>query len=139
MITKATELWLIVPGFNGRYSGSDLGNVRNNETGNPVCQWDDVSRDGKPYAAVCLYYPDPSKSGRKRRAFRVHRLVVSVHRFNSEDLPDGVHVDHDDRDRLNNRIENLNVVGASEHIRMHRNEQEAGKVETTEAKLEECF
>jgi len=121
------ERWKIVPGFEGRYSVSDLGNIRNNETRSPVAVWKSPSRDGRDYFKVCLHVPaDPGK--RERKQLYVHRLVVAVFEFDAIDLPDNLHVHHRDRDREHNALANLEAIDAYEHLSQH-----------STARLEEAF
>ena len=121
---KSSEAeWRIIPGFDGRYSISSEGTVRNNETGRDVAVWERCSRDGKPYHAVCLHFGKPQRlpSGKhsRRRVFFVHRLMLAVWERGLLDLPSGTHAHHRDRDRLNNTRENLQLVDGREHVAAH--------------------
>ena len=58
------------------------------------------------------YYIDVWKDG-KKRTFRVHRLVATMFIPNPHNLPQ---VDHIDRDRTNNCVENLRWVSRQQNM-----------------------
>ena len=89
------EEWRAVPGFEGLYQVSSLGNVRSlnyNRTG--VTQTLKPQRNTFGYLQVRL----------KGRLTLVHRLVATAFLPNPDTLPE---VDHLDRVKTNNRVENL--------------------------------
>lgn len=66
-------------------------------------------------------YFQTSDGGRKR----IHRAVWEY--YNGE-IPEGCHIHHIDHDRLNNDIENLSCMSASEHLRYHAERQPDDKL-----------
>lgn len=97
------EIWKPVNGFDEHYAVSDLGNVRNLDTGSILTG--DTNTMG--YKRVILYY------GKKCRFF-VHRLVA-LH-FCDGYAPDLV-VNHIDGNKQNNRADNLEWVTRSANDR----------------------
>lgn len=98
-----TEIWARIPSFS-KYEASTLGNVRG-PRGNlsPA-----ISNAG--YERVSLYH---SLDHKQRSLRSVHRLVAEA--FLDEWDPD-LTVDHVDRDRRNNRLENLRMATSTEQI-----------------------
>ena len=79
------------------------GKVRNIKTGRIMSEF--ISNDG--YAFVVL-----SLNGKKKR-FSVHRLVATMFIPNPDNLPE---VDHIDRNRSNNSVENLRWVSHRDNV-----------------------
>lgn len=96
------EEWRKVEGF-PNYSVSNLGNVRNDETGRILKQ----HQDGNGYGFVRL----------SRKSIKVHRLVAIA--FCEQ--PEGCHeVDHMDRHKANNHALNLRWVTRGQNMRNKR-------------------
>lgn len=87
---------------NNNYSISDRGDVRNDKTGRIL----------KPHKSTSGYYQ--IMLGRKQVPQYVHRLEAIAFLDNPKELPQ---VDHKNGDKLDNRIENLRWVTASENTR----------------------
>lgn len=84
--------WRVIPEFE-KYSISELGEIRNNETGyilHPV-----LRSDGR--LQVCL------SNEKGRRFFYIHKLVYDIFKKDSK----GLYVMHMDGNKLNNRVDNL--------------------------------
>ena len=97
-----TEIWARIPSFS-KYEASTLGNVRG-PRGNlsPA-----ISNAG--YERVSLYHSD-----HKQRSLRsVHRLVAEAF---LDDWNPALTVDHVDRDKRNNRLENLRMATSIEQM-----------------------
>lgn len=88
------ERWVTVPGFNGRYEVSDLGRVRNRESGKTL----------SPIRHYSGYYHLNLYVNAKAKSCRVHRLVAAAYVPNPSGLPD---VNHLDGDKSNNAWTNL--------------------------------
>lgn len=84
----------------------------------------DFARDKRaPRGAGSLDRDGYRMIGVKRFYEAEHRIVWKRH---NGPIPKGMHVHHKDGDRLNNVIENLELVDGTEHTRMHRQERAGG-------------
>lgn len=97
------EEWRAVPGYEGLYEVSNIGNVRNVRR-NTLLR---LSKDCYGYIQVSLY-----KNGR-RTGLRVHRLVAEAFLPNPDNLPQ---VNHLDEDKTNNRVDNLEFCTAKYNL-----------------------
>ena len=96
------EVWKDIPGYEGLYRVSNLGNVYSIRSKKILAGSKQTS-----YSLVCLY-----KDG-KTKCFGIHRLVASAFIPN----PDGKNnVNHINCDRHDNRAENLEWVTWDENI-----------------------
>lgn len=103
---------------NPRYEVSNLGNIRNKETG-----WNlkpQLTNTG--YHRVCLTNDDGS-----HHSYQVHRLAA--HAFFNQDDIQGLEVNHKDGNKINNDIDNLEWVTPSENV---RHAFETGLIKITE-------
>jgi hypothetical protein len=98
------EQWKPIPGYEGLYEISDLGNVKNVRTGRIL-----KPTNNKGYLLAGL-----SKNSEKK-AFRVHQLVAMAF---LEHVPCGhkITVDHINEIKTDNRLENLQIICARENI-----------------------
>lgn len=100
------ETWLPIPGFE-RYQVSNLGRVRRED--GRIISFDFSGRCMKVrYLSVRLY---DGRGNAKKMV--VHKIVYLA--FIGE-IPQGMHIDHIDRDRRNNRPENLRCVTPKENM-----------------------
>ncbi len=97
-----SERWLPVPGFHN-YQISDLGRVRSLRTFRILAQY--VNARG--YAQLNLWKDSRPTS------FLVHRLVAMTFLGG---IPWGYQVNHRSGDKLDNRVENLEIVTAQENL-----------------------
>lgn len=99
----ADEKWRPVVGFEGKYAVSDRGRVRSLHTGRLLVQrlWN------SGYPSVQLW------AGNKAHSRSVHRLMGEAFLG----LVHGLQVNHIDGDKENNRLENLEIVTASENLK----------------------
>ena len=103
------ERWIDVPGYEGLYQVSNLGQVvsiSRNGTNGGVLKFD---KNNAGYHQVRLY------KGNKSRVFRVHRLVASAFIYPSE-----MDVNHKNGIKTDNRLKNLEYVTASQNVRHAR-------------------
>lgn len=95
------EIWKSVPGYEGLYEVSNLGNVRSSK--NRKARKKNINQKG--YYCVGFY------KDKKQTSQRVHRLVaVAFLGAGKED-----HVNHKNMNKLDNRLENLELVSVREN------------------------
>ena len=116
------EIWKDIPGYEGRYQVSNLGNVRS------LGFW--LEHGCRGGGTVHQYYPPHicegeedkyghrrvtfSKPGFKKKRIMVHRLVLLAF---AGDCPEGKEVCHNDGDPRNNSLDNLRYDTRSENQR----------------------
>lgn len=117
---KTNEVFLSVPGYDGLYEVSNLGNVKSLRTGKLLKQ----SKDKAGYKILSL-----TKDG-KSKSFLVHRLVALTFIPNPQGLPE---VNHKDETHDNNVLENLEWISKKGNRnygtykeRMSKTQKEAG-------------
>ena len=103
------EIWIDVKGYEGSYQVSNTGKVMRNK------------RVLKPYIGTDKYYYVSLSKNSKVNKFKIHRLVAQAFIPNDENKPT---VDHINRNRLDNRVENLRWATYSEQ----RSNQTSGEV-----------
>ena len=94
-----TEIWKDIPGYEGLYQVSNLGQVRSlnyNHTGRPELLSQGNNGDG--YKHVILYKNNSHRKG------KIHRLVAEAFLENPKKLPC---VNHKDENKSNNCVDNL--------------------------------
>jgi len=96
------EIYKLIVGYEGNYDVSDFGNVRNCKTGRIMKR----CKNGDGYLQVGL------RKDKKRKMFRINRLVALAFLENPENKPQ---VDHIDRNKQNNRLDNLRWATNSEN------------------------
>ena len=102
------EHWKVIPSTEGRYSASNRGRIRRNA--GPQCRKTRIV--------------NPTRKNRAKLVIEVKhqpkRLQVAVHNLVAEawlgPCPDGLEVNHKNRDRHDNRPENLEYVTHAENI-----------------------
>lgn len=94
--------WKLIEGFDGIYSVSNYGEVKNNRTGRLMKQ----RKTEKGYLRVGL------TTNGKPKCMRVHRLVAQAFIPNPEDKPE---VNHIDFNKENNCVNNLEWVTGKEN------------------------
>lgn len=99
------EIWKPVLEYISLYEVSNLGRVRSLKFGKVVILKPFKTKKG--YLCVCL-----CKNGNVKW-FRVHRLVWEA--FNGA-IPEGMHVNHINEDKTDNRLENLNLMTPKDNI-----------------------
>lgn len=99
----ATENWKTIPGLNDKYEVSDLGRVRNKNTGRFLTP---RYKDG-----CYMYRFEKPGAGRQRKVYSAAVLVWSL--FVGE-IPDGYWVQYRDKNRRNLSVDNLYLKSNSE-------------------------
>lgn len=95
------EIWKDVPGYEGRYEVSNIGNVRNpRKTLKKSVKW-----NGYEFVGLLTQ--------RKVKLKYVHRLVWEA--FNGP-ISEGLEVNHKDENKLNNTLENLELLNHKDNI-----------------------
>lgn len=89
-----TEVWKSVVGYEGLYSVSNFGRIKNSRT-NHILK---PQRLSKGYQGVTLY------KNNKRKTQKVHRVVAIAFIPNPTNLPS---INHKDEDKTNNHVDNL--------------------------------
>jgi hypothetical protein len=110
-MSKNTEIWKSVQGYEGLYEVSNMGNVKS--LGNDKTRKEKILKPGKNKAGY--YKVDISKQG-KSKTILVHVLVAQAFLGH---IPDGTHnvvPDHKDRDKSNNRADNLELITQRENV-----------------------
>lgn len=97
------EEWRAVPGYEGLYEVSNMGNVRNVRR-NTLLK---LSKNNNEYIRVCLC------KNCIRTLLSVHRLVAQAFIPNPNNLPQ---VNHKDEDKTNNNVDNLEWCTAKYNI-----------------------
>ena len=97
------EIWKDIRGFNGKYSLSNLGSVKNNITDKNL----KPMKNHNGYLVVHLW-------NRKKMSFRIHRIVAEMFIPNSENKKT---VNHINGIKTDNRVENLEWSTSSENIK----------------------
>ena len=124
------ERWVPVHGYEGCYEISDYGRVksvqrfRRGKAGSMVPVPEKImllsvkkrSSNGRTLPYVEVKFRDGSPRNVCCKSFLVHRLVAQA--FIGE-LFEGSQVDHMDGDHQNNHWQNLRILSAAEHGRMH--------------------
>lgn len=110
------EQWKAVEGYEGFYEVSTKdGKVRNVKTGRILSQF----KNDKGYCCVTL-----CRNGGQKN-FLVHRLVATAFIPNPDNLPE---VDHINRNRQNNSVENLRWVSHKQNIENSDKSQQKKRV-----------
>lgn len=105
-----TEVWRPVKGAEGLYEVSSWGRVKSLRMGRMLSATD----NGHGYKIVAL----GTKNGKKQNRY-VHRLVADAFLGG---IPEGKEINHIDRDRSNNSLENLEVISHRQNVN-HSREQ----------------
>lgn len=97
------EKWKDIPGFEGKYLVSELGRVMSFAQGSNSRRM----KQAKTHLGYMTINLTDMNLERRYKKFFVHRLVWVA--FNGS-IPEGLEVDHIDRVRHNNRLENLRLL-----------------------------
>ena len=124
---KLNEVWEDIEGYNGKYQISNLGKVKNTETGRLMTVY--INNNG--YQRTSFNYKG------KIKHYYIHRLIAKAFIPNPENKP---HINHINTIRDDNRIENLEWVTRKENsnnplTRKHLSEAIKNKTKISKAVL----
>jgi hypothetical protein len=111
------EIWKDIKGYEGFYQISNKGRVkslsryRNNHQG----QQEVKEKILKPFISNGYYRVTLRNDGHGKKYY-IHRIVASEF-LNLRDYSDKYQVDHIDNNRLNNDVENLQIITQAENIK----------------------
>ena len=110
MLNRNDEIWKDIPGFEGRYQVSNIGNIRSlqDNHGNERIQARATWVSSKGYQYVQLFVKDV------RHNVSVHHAVASAFIPNPEKK---YTVNHKDGNKLNNQVTNLEWMTYSENLK----------------------
>lgn len=111
---KTLVFWKDIPGYEGLYQISNLGEVKR-LAGSPRCKEDRILK--KLLDKNGYFYVDLFKNG-KGKKIKIHRLVAMTFLPNKEELPE---VDHINGDKTDNRVCNLQWITGIENNRKREN------------------
>lgn len=102
------EIWLPVPGFDGKYLASSFGRIRSIYS---------KTKTGKVRLTGTILKPAINCRGYyilklSKKTYKVHRLIALTYHPNPDNKPQ---VNHKDLDQLNNRADNLEWATAKEN------------------------
>lgn len=106
MNTIASELWRDVPGWEGQYEVSDRGRIKSHVSPTPGLIRSTV-------AGTAGYRRIQLKAGGRRQMHSVHILVDRAFRG---EIPSGFEVNHEDGDKTNNCLSNLERMTHQENV-----------------------
>lgn len=104
------EIWKSVVGYEGLYEVSNMGRVKS--LPRPRCQ----GRILKPHINKGYEYVHLCKNGKPYYA-KIHRIVADAF---LDAVPNKIHVNHIDGNKLNNSVENLEWCTSSENLKHAR-------------------
>ncbi|MBQ2174162.1 MAG: NUMOD4 motif-containing HNH endonuclease [Alphaproteobacteria bacterium] len=112
-----TEIWRVIPEFNGIYLVSNLGNVKKAEItvttkrrGTHTFEEKMISQRHDKYGYKCVSL----QKGKHRTSYTVHSLVAKAFLNKPENA---TQIDHIDGNKENNKVTNLEWVTAKENVR----------------------
>lgn len=97
--TNQIEIWKSIPGYEGLYEASDMGNFRSIKNG--------IIKILKPRFFWTGYVSIQLSKNSKHKTFTGHKLVWLA--FNGE-IPDNYVIDHIDMNKSNNNLSNLRLL-----------------------------
>ena len=99
-----------IPGYDGLYAINEYGRVWGYKKHRSPAGWRKTTTSWQGYERIQL-----RKDGRYKY-HSIHRLVAIIHLPNVYELPE---INHKDGDKLNNAVENLQILTRSEHKKIH--------------------
>lgn len=110
MAIKEIEEWNDIPGYEGRYQASTLGNIKSlnfNKTGKEKLL--------KPIINNSQYYNIKLSKNGKVKTIQLHKIIAICF---LNHIPDGMNevIDHIDGNKYNNRLDNLRVCSARDNV-----------------------
>lgn len=100
------EVWVDVMGYDGKYQVSDLGRIRSCKRSKSKKKWPYIIRKLKSTGGNYPYLQIELWKNNTRKFFLVGR-IVAMHFVEAPGNFDDYEVNHEDRNRFNNRADNL--------------------------------
>ena len=116
------EIWKDIKGYEGLYQVSNFGNVMSlnyYRSGKPKLLKPGKTKNG--YLLVTLY------KNRKRKSYKVHRLVAEHFIPNPDNLPE---INHKDENKQNNSVDNLEYCTHEDNINYGTRNERIAKANT---------
>jgi len=112
------EVWLPIPGHEGRYEVSNLGNFKSlPRTISWKTRWGTIAQ--RPHKGGFIH-PDPHHTGYLqiklggKKIYRCHKLVAAAF---LGPCPEGMIVSHSDDNKQNNRADNLEYMSSPDNVK----------------------
>ena len=90
-----------------KLENNDIYNFRNINPNSKKVEWCKIHFTLNEYGYL---YCKLSNENKKKRSFKFHRLIFLFYNFDFDILNKKIIIDHIDRDKVNNSIENLRIV-----------------------------
>jgi hypothetical protein len=114
-MNQEIEIWKDIPNYEGMYQVSNLGNVKSFITHNGT-----NTRILKPSITIHGYLYVSVYRNLKQKKFSVHVLVAMAFLGHKPNGKLDIVVDHKDNNKLNNRLDNLQITTARENVSKDR-------------------
>ena len=102
------ETWKDIPGYEGRYQVSNTGKVKSMNYGRTGVPGIMTPYDNRGYKCVHI-----RNAHKQRKMHYVHRLIWETF---VGPIPEGLQINHKDENKINNSLENLEVVTPKQNL-----------------------
>jgi hypothetical protein len=109
------EIWKDITGYEGLYQVSNLGNVKSlsRKMWNGFGFFNSKDKILKPNLIISGYYSVHFMKDNIKKSFTIHRLVAKAFLKDTK----GYEVNHKDRNKINNNLNNLEFISHSDNIK----------------------
>lgn len=105
------EIWKDIPNYEGHYQASNFGNVRSIKNGYQRILKQGIGKNKYPLVVIHL--------NGNRKTITVHK-IIAITFLNHKPCGYKLVVDHIDNDKLNNKVENLQIITNRENTSKNR-------------------